>query len=189
MKLYKNKKIFLILILSIASLTLILLFVLERTNKTNFFGNNAVLTENGETTSSAETAQSNYTDGNIREPGNTLNESKGSATLIANPVQSDNHSNPIVSKTGDITLYSPKSNAIVGSEFSISGSSNLSMVSYRVIDDISGVIGSGELTVTNGKFGGMINLQTNASSGRLDFFGTRQDGTEFSNLEVAVRFK
>jgi hypothetical protein len=43
--------------------------------------------------------------------------------------------------------------------------------------------------VVNGKFSGQITYTTNATAGRIDIFASRADGSEYSNIEIPVRFK
>lgn len=144
------------------------------------------------TTSTAPTAQANFTDGNEREPGNTLHENKGSGEIVDKEGQvndSISTTDPLVSSTGQISLFTPKQNARLKSGDDIAGASKLKTVSYRIIDDISGVIASGILKVKNGRFSGSITFTTAAKEGRLDIFGAKTDGSEFSNIEVPVTFK
>lgn len=190
----KNKKS--ILIMSVIVLALLLTggwFTLsvqkEHTKITNQATKDMV-----KTTSEQPSAQENYSstesDDNKSLPGNTLGENRGSATVQDNGGSgSTQTANPIVSTTGEITVFSPSLNGLVKSGQSISGESNLSKINFRIIDSISGVIASGELTVVNGKFSGTTSYTTNAKEGRIDIFGTKTDGTEFSNIEIPVRFQ
>lgn len=167
------------------------LFVLEKKHIINLYekSNSA---DRPKTTSEVATAQDTFTDGELRDAGNTLTEDKGSAVVsdtngtISNNIDT---SNPTVSKTGEISVFTPKNNTLVSSGFTVSGLSKLSIVSYRIIDEVSGVISTGELRVLDGKFSGVLSFSTNASEGRIDFFGTKFDGTEYSNVEIPVRFK
>lgn len=94
------------------------------------------------------------------------------------------------SQTGVITLYAPAKNSVVKKGNTISGKSTASAVSYRLIDDVTGVIAQGQLTVSNGQFSGTFDFNTTASEGRLDLFTTySDDGTESNNIEVPIRFK
>lgn len=191
MKLFKNKKLVLIVIIVLLSLVAAL-FVLEKKGITNLIGNNNTnLDDEAKTTSNAATAQEDYKDGNPREAGNTIDENRGSATVIDNGGRSSSvdTSNPVVSKTGEITVYSPAANAILTNPTNISGKSTLSKISYRLIDNVSGVISTGELSVVNGSFSARLSFETSAQTGRLDIYGTKPDGVEFSSIEIPVRFK
>ncbi len=145
-----------------------------------------------QTTSTAPTAQSDFSEGDDREAGNTLAENEGSGIIEdtgGQTVTGASTANPISSASGEIVLYSPGKNALVQSGQLIAGTSKLSTVSFRIIDDISGMIATGNLKVVNGRFSGKMDLATNAKEGRLDIYGTRSDGTEFSNIEVPIRFR
>lgn len=143
-----------------------------------------------ETTSTAPTAQSDFTGGTEREPGNTLSENEGSGGIRDNEgnLSDVDTSSSISSESGEITLYTPKGNSKVASGEKVAGESKLSVVSYRIIDNVSGVISTGQLKVVNGKFSGTLEFTTTATEGRLDLFGTKPDGAEYSIIEVPVRF-
>lgn len=188
----KNKKIIItLLILALLGVTLV---VSERLNITNFFGNNLDnLDAASKTTSTEPSAQADFSEGsneNKGEAANSLKENKGSAVVSdqrgagATPT-----TNPITSQDGNITLFTPGHGAVLKSGASLSGSSKLSLISYRIIDSASGVIASGELRVVEGKFSGTITFDTAASEGRLDIYATKTDGTEFSNIEVPIKFQ
>ena len=148
--------------------------------------------DTAKTTSDATTAQPDFSEGgNERgEPGNTLQENQGSGTIQdTGGADSQTSGDPVKSDTGEITINSPGKNSLLSSGRTISGVSSLDTVSYRIIDDISGVIATGRLQVKNGKFSGKITFETGAENGRLDFFGTKNDLTEFSNVEIPVRFR
>lgn len=187
----KNKKITIILIAVVSFIAVIV--ILEKTKVTDFYtSKQSTPTENEKTTSKTQTAQNDFTGADAREPGNTLNEQKGTGIVHDNNGQASkpvDTSNPTVSKTGEITLFSPRQNALVTNGTEINGASTLKKVSYRLIDDVSGVISMGELSVINGKYSGILDFRTSAQDGRLDIYGTRIDGSEFSNVEQQVRFK
>lgn len=174
------------------------LFVLEKTGITDLIKTPSFLkktsakkSQDAQTTSTAPSAQSNYTSTDTtKDAGNTLNENKGEAGASDTSGQSSsNTSSPRTSSTGEITVYLPLDNAPVKSGQEISGTSTLAQVSYRVVDSISGVIGEGALNVVNGKFSGTLSVKSNATEGRIDVFGTRSDLTEFSNIKIPVRFQ
>jgi hypothetical protein len=66
--------------------------------------------------------------------------------------------------------------------------SKLDLVQYRVIDSNSGVIATGNLKVVDGKFSGIVTYSSTATEGRIDIFAVKQDGTEYANVELPVRF-
>ena len=183
-----NKKSY-ILVAVVFLVILIILFwylVITKDNKNNTSNN-----EEAKTTSLAPTADENFSTGNDR-PEQGLNSDKGEAIISDNQGSIDNipnESNWIKSATGEITLYSPSENQLIKNGDVISGESELSSVSFRIIDDLSGLISTGELAVVDNKFSGTISFSTTATAGRLDIYGSRSDGVEFSNIEVRVRFK
>jgi hypothetical protein len=179
-----NKKLYIGLVSALIILLIIGYFVYGKNNS-------PVVYNEEKTTSTAETAQSDFTGGNER-PVQEANKDKGDAIVSDNSGSISvvpDESNWTTSASKEITLYSPSQNQLIKNGDSISGESTLSVVSFRIIDDISGVIAMGELSVVNGKFSGDISFSTSAASGRLDIFGTRADGGEFSNIEVPVLFK
>jgi hypothetical protein len=188
----KTKKVILVLIATIV-LFAVVIFILEKTHVINLYEKKQNTSdENAQTTSDQPTAQSDYNDGNFREPGSSESEDKGSATVNDNNGNIDGNtdtSKPTVSSTGEITLYTPKANSTISSGQEISGLSSLPSVSFRIIDDVSGVIASGSIKVVNGKFSGKLSFNTSAKTGRIDIYATRNDGVEYSNIEVPVSFK
>lgn len=190
-----SKKRVVIALLSIL-LAVITVVILEKAAITNFFGNktaNNSPSSDAQTTSDQPSAQPDFAEGDDREAGNTLREDKGSASIIDSaPFDSGSHEQnvaPITSSTGEISVLSPTNNLIVDNQFYIAGSSTLPSISYRIIDNISGVISTGELAVVNGKFSALVNINTGATEGRVDIFGIKPDGNEFSNIEIPLRFR
>ena len=189
----KNKKIIVLIVLLLA-VTLVSGYWYSQSKNKKSVSTEQSQEEKPKTTSTQESAQSEYSpkeqDDNKAVPGNTLNENRGSATVTDNSGTSVTpNAKPLVSSTGEITVYSPVSGGVVKSGQTISGESKLSKVNFRIIDSISGVIASGELSVVNGKFSGTPIYTTNAKEGRIDIFATKTDGTEYSNVEIPVRFQ
>jgi hypothetical protein len=141
------------------------------------------------TTSTAPTAQEDFTGGNER-PVNTTEKNEGTVQdtqgSLATSLDSSKWSS---SKDGVITVYEPSKNGLVTGNSSLSGASSLSKVSFRLIDDVSGVIAQGTLSVANGKFSGNFDFSTSGTNGRLDIFSATIDGVESSNIEIPIRFK
>jgi hypothetical protein len=189
----KKKKIILVALLG-GVVILGLLLGLEKTGITNFYSSEEAeraVDEEAKTTSNVPTAQPEFSDGGEREPGNTVKENQGSATIVDSAGQLDSTidmSNPTVSSTGEISLYTPRPTGTIKSGEILAGASTLNKVSYRLIDDVSGVIATGDIVVVNGKFSGTITYSTSAKDGRLDVYSTRPDGSEYSNIEVSIRF-
>lgn len=144
---------------------------------------------NATTTSDQPSAQNNYSGGDQRDPGNTISENRGTADVTDTGQPNNNETGGLTSSSGEITVFSPISNSVVGYNFTLSGKSSLSKISYRIIDNVSGMIATGELKTINNGFSGKINVKTTATEGRLDIFATKDDSTEYSNIEIPVRFQ
>lgn len=185
----KKNKIILVL-LALVALGVVIV-VLEKTHVINLYSKDSGATVSDRTTSTTETAQEDFNDGDQREPGNSLSEDEGSGGVEdtnGSITPETDTSSPLVSETGEITVYAPKNNTPLTSGQILAGRSTLPKVSYRLIDSSTGMIAAGELNVVNGNFSGKINFVTGARDGRLDIFGTRADLSEFSNVEIPVRF-
>lgn len=143
------------------------------------------------TTSTAPSAQEDFTNGGDR-PVAATPEDKGTATVSDTQGQQGtipDKSQWSTSTTGEITVYTPAKDKLLVNGDIVSGESTLSSVYYRVIDNVSGMISQGQLSVVNGKFSGTVSFTTTAASGRLDIYGALDSGKEFSNVEIPVRFK
>lgn len=143
------------------------------------------------TTSTAPSAQENFTEGGDR-PIATSPENKGNAAVADNQGQiatTPDKSLWSTSKTGEITVYTPSKNILLVNGDVIAGESTLNIVYYRIIDEVSGMIAQGQLGVVNGKFSGAISFSTTATNGRIDIYGANDSGKELGNVEVPVRFR
>lgn len=164
--------------------------VLEVKGITSVFNDKKVVDNTSKTTSTAPSAQSDFTtDDSDKQPApatskpeTSVDDTSGSA--VAQPTAS-----PLVSKDGAITVYSPTSNALFTSGSSLAGKASVAKVSYRLIDDVSGVTATGALNVVSGNFSGKFNFDTRATQGRLDVFQTDASGRENSIIEIPVRFR
>jgi len=155
-----------------------------------YYKDNATKSSDGaKTTSTAPTAQEDYSDGDSRDASSTVNDLRGTGGITDNngsvSPETDT-SNPIISATKEIYVYSPKANTSIKTGQQISGKSILPVVTYRLIDNSTGMIAYGELKVVGGNFSGIIGYSTSSKTGRLDIFGTREDGSEFSNIEIPL---
>lgn len=188
----KSKKIALVILLAVLT-TAAVLFILEKKQIINLYSKKSTdhVSNEAKTTSETPTAQDDFQSDEVREPGSTLDENKGSGDITdtGGSLSSIDTSNPVASKTGEITLYSPKKQSIIKSGHVIGGTSLLNTISYRLIDSVSGVIGMGEIKVVNGKFSGNLVFKTTAKEGRLDIYASRADGNEYSNIEIPLRFE
>lgn len=144
------------------------------------------------TTSEISSAQQDFNIGpegdGDKDPGATT-EDQGTANVTdTGGVASSNTNNPRNSNSGEITLYLPIDNTLIKSGQEIAGISTLSTIHYRLIDSDSGVIANGTLSVVSGRFSGQLTFVTKAKEGRLDIFATRSDASEYSVIEVPLRF-
>lgn len=145
--------------------------------------------QEAQTTSDEPSAQADFSGGDERTP--VSNERSTSAVVNNTNGQIDStppKSQWTVSSSGQITLYEPAKDKQLASGNIIAGKSQLGEVNFRLIDNVSGVIATGSLPVKNGKFSGTFSFETTATEGRLDVFGIRNDGTEFSTIELPIRF-
>lgn len=165
------------------------LFILEKNQFINIFGDNKSTTDNTQTTSEEPSAQSSFSNGGEREIIQS-NKNEGFVTDSNGDVPSiPPQSQWSVSKSGIITVYGPIQNSILKNGQSITGKSTSSTVNFRLIDDATGVIAEGNLKVINGQYAGTFDFDTKASEGRLDVFTANTDGVESNVVEIAIRFK
>lgn len=177
-------------------LTIILLIIgLETSNTTNFFAksNNKKVQnhqeEKAKTTSDAPSAQEDFSEGTERDP-NTTQAQEGTVVDNKGDISSIPPQNQwTTSASGVLTIYTPSKNSVLSNGNSITGKTTASNISFRLIDDISGVIAQGNLPVVKGNFAGTFNFSTEGTSGRLDVFTTDSQGVESNNVEIPVRFK
>lgn len=190
----KDHKKFTIALGALISCTLIFA-TFELTGTTHFFRNSSGLGKDtdltAKTTSTAPSAQADFSAGDSnKQPGNTQNENRGTALVEdTGNTNVETTSNAITSDTGEITVYSPSKNGVIAGGTVLSGKSTLPKVEYRITDSISGVIVTGSLVVKDGVFSGKISFDTNATDGRIDIFATRADLSEYSTVEIPIRFK
>jgi type II secretory pathway pseudopilin PulG len=140
-------------------------------------------------TSDIESAQSEFSSAGDREPAGAQTKPETSVNDTGGSAQPQSTSAPLVSKDGAITVFSPANNAVFTSGSSLVGKSTDAKVSYRLIDDVSGVTTTGELGVINGNFSGKFSFSTRAAQGRIDVFQTGPGGVEKSIIEIPVRFR
>lgn len=170
-----------------------LFITLEATNKINILHrpnkNTSSKAEEAKTTSDAATAQEDFQGGDDRKPNTTSHEegtvkdTQGNVGAIPPSTQWS------TSQSGLITIYTPAKNTVVATGLIVSGKASVPKVSFRLIDNVSGVISRGELSVINGAYSGVFNFTTTATAGRLDIFSTAADGVESNNITVSIRFK
>lgn len=143
------------------------------------------------TTSTEPSAQSDFNNGQPRKEAtqSRLNEgsiSDNSGVITSTPPES------AWMKSSDgqsVVVYSPSQNQILKSGSQLTGTSLQKKVSFRLIDDIQGVVAQGTLDVVDGKFSGIFNFSTEGSQGQVDVFTTNLEGVEQNNVSVPVRFR
>lgn len=92
------------------------------------------------------------------------------------------------SESGDITLIAPADGQRLQNGDTIRGRADTSSVSYRLEDDVRGVIGMGELQVKDGKFSGQLSLNTSGKNGTLDVYSFDSQGREINNIRIKVTY-
>jgi hypothetical protein len=182
LKRVNSKKAGTLLILVLAAIVLIIVI-----NSTR--GTDNTYDSGASTTSTEESAQSDFKDGSERE---IVSSPKTEGTIINTDSSSVAPGSPndwSRSKNGEILVYTPVSEAKLVSNSTLNGESQSSVVYFRLIDDVRGVIVDGSLDVKDGKFSGVINFETTGEKGRLDIFAMDENGLEKNNVEIPVTFK
>ena len=88
----------------------------------------------------------------------------------------------VQSQSGYLTVKTPTLNSTISSGFILNGTdSTATNVNYRLIDNSTGVIAQGVISVVNGNFSATINFKSSGSSGRLDVFNTDSNGKEIND--------
>lgn len=186
---YKKKKIKILITITMSVvIILLLIFILDSKNIINIRPDKTLVPINAKTTSTAATAQDNFTNGGDRSP---VNNSKSEGTLQDNKgviYTLPPESQWIKSKDSAIVVFYPTINSTLKSGTQISGKTAYKEVSFRLIDDLQGVIAQGNIKVVEGKFAGILNFSTQGKNGRLDIFSMNYDGTEKSNVEIILRY-
>ncbi len=181
----------LLIIACAALLILFVLFVLEKRHVIDLYNKDKQTSEDedAKTTSTAPTAQEDFSEGGER-PIARGDKDEGLVADTGGSVQSIPPENQwSVSADKAITVYLPSKDSVLVSGSTLSGSSTLPHVNFRLIDDVSGLIAQGTLSVVNGKFSGTFSFNTSGANGRLDIYNASVDGIESSNVEIPVRFK
>jgi hypothetical protein len=186
-----SKKMLILLLAGAVVIAFFVIAVLEKTQVINLFGNDPAPIPNSDakTTSKAPTANENFSDGDERLIPNNAHDEGIVKDTSGNSSQPTDTSKFTRSSDGAITVYTPSANSLLISGGQLVGASSLSKVSFRLIDDVSGVKAQGTLSVVNGRFSGTFEFTTAGTNGRLDLFNMSADGVESSNVEIPVRFK
>ena len=193
----RNKKKIVIIAASSVLVIALILVVLDRTNTISIFSKNGQSEtdskdSDAKTTSTTPSAQEDFKDGGDRQSNVKTNEDRGSGIITDQGGQipsSVDKGQPITSSSGQITVFSPAKNSLIAPGQLLTGTSTLPRINYRIIDDVSGMITLGELAVQGGNFSGTIDFNTTATTGQIDIYATRDNGVEFSNIEIPIRFR
>lgn len=177
--------------LSVAVILAGTIAALELTNTIDIFKSDtpSEKVSTAKTTSTAETAQPDFTDGDEREIKEPTTKSEAVVTDTKGTAAATPESQWSKSANGNITVYSPAKNTPIKNGSTISGAATASTVSFRLIDNVSGVVSQGQLQVVNGKFSGTLSFSSTATQGRLDIFNTKADGSEINVVEIPVRIQ
>lgn len=87
-----------------------------------------------------------------------------------------------------IIIHKPSNDSTIKDGAVLSGTASVENVQFRLIDNASGVIASGPITVSGGKFSSVLHFTPHSSSGRLDVFSTKADGSEINEVQLNVHF-
>lgn len=148
-----------------------------------------IITTDTETTSEQESAQTDFT-GQKDKDATRLDKEEGIVTDNKGAISDTPPANQwSVSESGLIKVYSPARNSLLGRGDILAGEARSETVSFRLIDDVSGVIANGTLAVTGGKFSGTFDFVSSGQSGRVDVFNADDKGLESNIVEIPVRFK
>lgn len=95
----------------------------------------------------------------------------------------------IISKSGDLTLFSPTKNQEISSGITVTGKSKSNNLHYRMSTSDQ-QIALGELSVVNGKFSGniVVNGVDSGENGTFEVFNFNSKGQEINNIRIDVVF-
>ncbi len=123
----------------------------------------------------------------------TNNNSEPTGTVVNNNGEVSNSLPPssewTSSTNGDITLQQPTNNSVLTSGDSLSGTANVSNVSFILTDNAVGVIDQGNLSVVNGKFSGTLHFTSTSSSGTLQvYYPNPSNGAEEDIININIKY-
>jgi len=184
-----NKKLKITLLIPLIVVLLVIGFIL---NKYVFNSKPIHYTETAKTTSTAPSAQSDFPGGDKPLPDQTpsstttTTDNNGVINQEVPPSQDWSHSKDGTS----VIVYSPAANNTIPKTGTIFGQAASATVSYRITDDVTGVISQGIANVVSGKFSINYSLQTTAVSGDIEVFNQKDSNSpESNNVFIPVRFK
>ena len=94
----------------------------------------------------------------------------------------------VQSQSGAITLQQPIANATIATGFILNGLATVNPVSYTLIDNQSGVISQGVISVVGGKFSANVSFKSTGTTGRLDVYSSSPNGKEINQVQIPVNF-
>ncbi|MEK7059513.1 MAG: Gmad2 immunoglobulin-like domain-containing protein [Patescibacteria group bacterium] len=110
---------------------------------------------------------------------------KGAAT---SEDQTTDASKWTVSTSGSITLQQPTADSTLNSGDTIRGTAQVDTVQYRLVDDYSGVLAQGSLSVVGGKFSGTLQFKPYGSTGSLKVFSIDpSSGAEINHADIKLK--
>ena len=186
---FSSKRLLIALVLIV--LAVAVLIVLERTGVIDIFPNknNSSQDQQAETTSKQPSAQRDFTTSKSREVVPSANKDEGYVTDNKGAASTSYPKSQWSQSTSRVvTVYNPAKGAVLKSGDTIAGEAKADKVSFRLMDNVSGVISQGTISVSSGKYSGVFNFSTTGTEGRLDVFTTDADGIESNVVEIPVRF-
>lgn len=112
----------------------------------------------------------------------TDNQGKATTPVTSSPSQW------LTSASGVITVKQPISGATIKSGVELIGTAKASKVQYRLLDNQTGVISEGFITVASGSFSANLSFTAHSSTGRLDVFTANDNGVESNEVQIPVNF-
>jgi hypothetical protein len=181
--------------LSAFLIAIIAIAVLEITNTTHFFHKSIpatkIVVKSGKPTPTplSNVSGSSSPDSKTLTNNNGTSNSGASTDTGGTAVATTNQNQWVVSQSGNITLKQPIADSTLQNGATITGSAtNISQVSFRLIDNKVGVIDQGTLNVTNGNFSGILYFKPQATSGQLDVFSTDSNAVEINEIQESINF-
>lgn len=190
-KLRKHRKKIIILAVAIVLVAAAsVAFVLYRRSKQEAATKQITTAGNPVVETTPDTSDKAAGDDPEKSPSITNSASNQSGATDTNGQAQPNSNDPsqwIVAKSGNITVKQPLTNATLKPGGSLIGSAKVGEVYYRLIDNKVGVVAQGTLSVNSGNFSGNLQFQTSATDGRLDVYSLGIDGSEINEIQIAVK--
>lgn len=157
----------------------ILLFILFRQNKPVSDTSQTTNSNNSSTTDSTTHTQS----ASSGSQGGAI-DTGGTTTVTDTP-----QNGWTAADSGNIVVHSPAANSVLSNGNTIYGTALTDVVNYRLVDNDSGVVAQGQLSVVNGTFSGILRFRPLSTQGTITFFSFNQStGAEENRVKINVRF-